>query len=232
MLKNSERVIHMGLNYVIAPKKPLPVDEKLEFQKELSVIGLEAENTVKKEGGIGIKALYEGTPVIVETFMNSPNTGQLLVLMPENPNTSLFPQIADAVGDIYLKVFTDPKPQAFPARDGCIRKLYSCSEEYPHAFKYIWEKMLGKEQSDLSILGTPIAGGGLRFVIPPTNDKPVETQVKIESFFKDAKQLWVEVTMKWPKPQKIEAGFGAKELCKCLNDFASENVVDFMLAQS
>ncbi len=229
MLKESRRVIHIGLNYVIAPKKPLTVDEKLKFQKELSMIGLEAENTAKKEGGIGIKALYERTPVIVETFMNSPNTGQLLILMPENPDGALFPQIADAVGDIYLKVLTDPKPQAFPARDACIRKLFDCSAEYPHAFKYIWEKMLGRPESDLAPLGGPIAGGGLRFVIPPVGDKPVETEVRVESLLKDPKQLWVEVRMKWLRPEKAEAGFGASELFKRVNDFIDENVVDFML---
>ncbi len=231
MLKESRRVIHIGLNYVIAPKKPLTVDEKLQFQKELSLIGLEAENTAKKEGGIGIKASYEGAAVIVETFMNSPNAGQLLILMPENPNSVLFPQIADAVGDIYLKVFTDPKPQAFPARDGCIRKLFECSAEYPHAFKYIWENMLGRAQSDLSSLGGPIAGGGLRFVIPPVGDDPVEKEIRIESLLKDARQLWVEVKMKWLQPERAEAGFQASELFGRINDFIDENVVNFMMGE-
>jgi hypothetical protein len=228
MLEESRRVIHIGLNYVIAPKRPLTVDEKLRFQKELSLIGLEAENTAKKEGGIGIKALYDGAPVIVETFMNSPNAGQLLILMPENPSVSLFPQIADAVGDIYLKVFTEPRPQAFPARDGCIRKLFDCGAEYPHAFKFIWEKMLGKTQPDLAPLGGPIAGGGLRFVIPPVGDKPVETDVRIESLLKDPTQLWVEVKMKWLKPERAETGFRAAEHFKRLNDFIDENVVEFI----
>ena len=229
MLIESQRVIHIGLNYVVAPKRPLTVDEKLQFQKELSLIGLEAENTAKKEGGIGVKALYEGAPVIVETFMNSPNTGQLLILMPENPSSLLFPQISDAVGDIYLRIFADPKPQVFPARDGCVRKLYACSAEYPHAFKYIWEKMLGKTQSDLSALGKPIAGGGLRFVIPPLENHPVETQIRIESLLKDPTQLWVEVKMKWLKPEKVETGFQAGALFKQINDFIDEKVAEFML---
>ena len=229
MLVESRRVIHIGLNYVIAPTKPMTVDEKLLFQKELSMIGLEADNTVKKEGGIAIKSLYEGSTVIVEKFMNSPSAGQLLILMPENPNPTLFPQIADAVGGIYSKVFTDPRPQAFPARDGCVRKLFSCGEEYPHAFKYIWEKMLGKTQADLSPLGGPIAGGGLRFVVPPLPDKPVETEVRIESLLKDPKQLWVEVRMKWMQPEKFDNGFKAGNLFKQINDFIDKNVVDLML---
>lgn len=230
MLKNSERVIHLGLNYIIAPKKPMTVDDTLEFQKELSMVGLNAENTTKKEGGIGIKALYEGTVVVVETFMNSPNTGQLLILMPENPNSTLFPQIAEAVGDIYLKIFKDPKPQVFPARDGCIRKLYACSEEYPHAFKYIWEKMLGKKELDLSALGKPIAGGGLRLVMPPSNEEPIETQVRVEAFLQDTKQIWIEGTMKWLQPEKIGASFQAGKLYKHLNDFIDNNVVNLVLA--
>jgi hypothetical protein len=197
MLVESQRVIHIGLNYVVAPKRPLTVDEKLQFQKELSLIGLEAENTAKKEGGVGIKALYEGSTVIVETFMNSPNTGQLLILMPENVNTSLFPQIADAVGKIYLKVFTDPKPQAFPMRDGCVRKLY--------------------------------AGGGLRLVIPPLPDNPVETEVRIESLLKDPRQIWIEARMKWPQPAKVADGFRAADLFKQINAFIDENVTAFML---
>jgi len=229
MLKESQRVIHIGLNYMITPKNPLTVDEKLRFQKELSLIGLEAENTVKKEGGVGIKAVYEGSTVIVETFMNAPTTGQLLILMPDNVNTSLFPQIADAVGSIYLKVFTNPKPQAFHMRDGCVRKLYECRLEYSHAFKYIWEKMLGKAESDLTPLGGPIAGGGLRFVIPALPDKPVETEVRIESLLKDPKQLWVEAKMRWPKPDKVADGFRAAELFKQMNSFIDENVTGFML---
>ena len=229
MFEESSRVIHIGLNYVIAPKKPLTVDEQLKFQKELSMIGLEAENTAKKDGGIGIKSRYEGTTVIVETFMNSPNTGQLLVLMPESPNSSLFPQIADAVGDIYLRLFTDPKPQAFPSRDGCIRKLYACTRQYPHAFQYIWEKMLGKELGDLTPLGDPIAGGGLRFVIPPLQDKLFETEIRIESLLKDPTQLWVETRMKWLKPEQAESGFRAAELFKQINDFIDNNVVRFMI---
>ena len=232
MLKNSERVIHIGLNYVVAPKKPLTMDEKLSFQKELSLVGLEAEKAVKKEGGIGIKAFYEGIPVVIETFMNSANTGQLLIVMPKNPNSALFPKIADAVGEIYLKLFSDPKPHVFPARDGCIRKLYDCSAEYPHAFKYIWEKMLGKSSRDLSVLGKPIAGGGLRFVMPPSNDDPVEAQVKIESFLPDPKQLWVECTMKWLQPEKIGEGLRASELYRHINDFIDEKVLGLMLPHS
>lgn len=232
MLKESARVIHIGVNYVVAPKKAMTVDEKLKFQKELSIVGIDAENIKKKREGIAINAFYEGTPLIVETFMNSPNTGQLLIVMPENPNSILFPQIADAVGDIYLKVFTDPKPKACPAKDGCIRKLYSCGEGYPHAFKYIWEKMLGKTTSHLSPFGKPIAGGGLRFVMPPSGDDPVETQVRIESFFSDPKSVWIEVTMKWLQPEKIESGFRATQLCARLNSFLNENVVNFVQAQS
>ena len=229
MLVESQRVIHIGLNYVIAPKKPLTVDEKLQFQKELSMIGLEADNTAKKEGGIGIRSRYENSTVIVETFMNSPNAGQLLILMPENPNTSLYPQIADAVGDIYSRVFTDPKPQAFPTRDGCVRKLFSCNADYPHAFKYIWEKMLGKTQADLTPLGGPIAGGGLRFVVPPVQGKPVETEVRIESLLKDPTQLWVEARMKWLQPDRFDDGFKAGDLFGQINDFIDENVISFML---
>jgi hypothetical protein len=229
MIVESRRVIHIGLNYVIGPKKPLTVDEKLQFQKELSMIGLEADNTAKKEGGIGIKSRYEGSTVIVETSMTSANAGQLLILMPDNPNTSLYPQIADAVGAIYSKVFTDPKPQAFPSRDGCVRKLYSCGPDYPHAFKYIWENMLGKTQADLSPLGGSIAGGGLRFVVPAVAEKPVETEVRIESLLKDPTQLWVEARMKWLQPDKFENGFKAGELFKQINDFIDENVTSFML---
>ncbi|MBI5119232.1 hypothetical protein HZA56_22420 [Candidatus Poribacteria bacterium] len=231
MLVNTARVIHIGLNYVIAPKRPLTVDEKLAFQKELSMIGLEAEKTAKKEGGVGIKASYEGTTVIVETFMNSPNTGQLLILMPENPNSVLFSKIAEAVGEIYIRIFTDPKPQVFAQKDGSIRKLYSCSPEYPHAFQYIWEKMLGKSPEELSVLGKPILGGGLRFVMPPTPNEPIETQVKIESFIQDPKLLWVEATMKWLQPEEVGTNFPAGELYARLNDFIDKNVAKLMSAQ-
>ncbi len=171
------------------------------------------------------------TAVIVETFMNSPNTGQLLIVMPENPNSILFPKIAAAVGEIYLRVFSDPKPQVFAQKDGSIRKLYSCSPEYPHAFQYIWEKMLGKSSAELSVLGKPILGGGLRFVMPPTPNEPIETQVRIESFIQDPKLLWVEGTMKWVQPEKVGTSFPASELYSRLNEFIDKNVVKLVSGQ-
>jgi hypothetical protein len=229
MLANSARVIHIGLNYQIAPKRPINIEEKLEFQKQLNKIGLEADNIVKKQNGIGIKASYEGIPVVVEDIMNSPNTGQLLILMPENPNGSLFPKVADEIGRIYLEVFKDPKPQVIPAKDGCIRKVYSCKPEYEHAFAYIWEKLLGKSPRDLQAFDKPIQGGGLRFVMPPQPGEFIETQVKIESLLADTKLLWVEVIMKWIQPEKVENRFKAAELYSKINDYLDKNVVSFMV---
>ena len=83
----------------------------------------------------------------------------------------------------------------------------------------------------MAFLGGQVQGGGLRLVIPPLRQEgepPVQTEVRIESFLKDPKKLFIQVTMAWPQPMPPTTGFDPGELVRRVYDFASSDVVEFL----
>jgi hypothetical protein len=54
--------------------------------------------------------------------------------------------------------------------------------------------------TDLSGLQRPVLGGGLRFVMPPIDEK-FQIELKVESYLSDSSKLFVETQFVWPQPE-------------------------------
>jgi len=82
------------------------------------------------------------------------------------------------------------------------------------------------------MLGKPILGGGLRFVMPPIeNDQPEPTaiEVKIESFLADPARLYVETQFSWPRPTDNDEFANAPQLLRRVEDYINNTLVKFMI---
>lgn len=72
-----------------------------------------------------------------------------------------------------------------------------------HAFKFIWEGIIQKQESDLANFGTPVVGGGLRIVgtsrFSGENGffEQAERDFKFESYLLDPAYIYVENTYRW-----------------------------------
>ena len=113
--------------------------------------------------------------------------------------------------------------------DAAFRDLYETSAE--HAFQELWEQRLGQSAQSLAILGRPVLGGGLRFVMPPLPDEvePLQIEVKIESFLRDTKKLFVETQFAWPAPTSPGAPFDPAGKLKQLDDYIEHVVTSFLV---
>jgi hypothetical protein len=109
--------------------------------------------------------------------------------------------------------------------------LYETSAE--HAFQELWEMRLRQPPDSLAVLGRPVLGGGLRFVMPPQPDdpEPVQIEVKIESFLRDTKKIFVETQFAWPSPMSPGAPFPVNRL-EQVNKYIEESVISFITGGS
>ncbi len=115
--------------------------------------------------------------------------------------------------------------------DATIRALFET--EMDHAFKEIWERRLKQSEQSLGIFGRPVLGGGLRFVMPPVpgEARPVQIEVKIESFLQNPKKLFVETQHTWPIPRTPGDDFEAASRLKQVDDYLGTQVISFIQEQ-
>jgi len=79
----------------------------------------------------------------------------------------------------------------FVGQQNIVRMLYPLSSARA-ANQFLMESFLHVPDSLGQALGRPLAGIGLRLVFPPTQKTPNEFQLRIEPFFRDQTQLFVE----------------------------------------
>lgn len=228
MLSETRTSLHYGINFVVAPAPMLEQQRFLRFQQELAIKNVEFQHSEqrKRQGFTLIAA--EPQPLEVKILEVGPQVGQLLVLSP-NPRVQLnaFIEYAEIICETFRLVWREAVQ--ILTHDVTIRHLYQ--SEGDHAFKYLWEKRLGQHEKGLSSLGRPVLGGGLRLVMPPPEGETDGTQVevKIESFLRDSKMLFIETQFVWPRPVSIDVGFKPRVLLEQVERFATNEVVNFVL---
>jgi hypothetical protein len=111
-----------------------------------------------------------------------------------------------------------------------IHHLYSVDD---HAFKYLWEVRLGQSPEDSRALGRrPVAGGGLRLLLPPhkqaDDEEPRSIEIRAESFLAEPRKLLIE-TISWPKPRSVQApeSFAPGPYLRQVEDFTADEVWSF-----
>jgi len=228
--RQSKTSIHFSISYVFAMQWTPEKNKTLEFQKALLDNGLEFSqiNMTAKHF-----TLYrsEQSPLRVVVESNGPQASSLHVIS-QNPNYDLtmFLQDASATCSAFMQAW--PAEQYQVIRHAAkIHHLYSCNT---HAFGYLWEKRLGQSRDDFMALGgRPVAGGGLRLVMPPANiegQEPKSIEVRIESFMRETTKLFIETAIVWPKPAVIQKdqNLNPESLMEETENYATNEVWNFL----
>ena len=225
----SGKLLHIGINYIVAPVSEINEQKEHEFQGQLMKARLGIRDK-RFEGNRILAVRQQPTPLQIQVEVVGPQIAQILIIAP-NPNRAfeIFLEEAEAVIGAFKNTWIRQSATIIGS-DATIRYLYDSDRD--HAFAELWEDKLGMTGDALAVFGHPVLGGGLRFVIPQpdTEEDPKKVEVKIESFLRDPKQIFVEVQFFWENP--IEASnvsdFHVTERLKNLESFIENRVHKFM----
>lgn len=231
--RDSKTSVHFGINFLLAGPWGHEKGVILEFQKALLDGGVEFTQTAVRPAGFSL-IRNETSPM--QVILESPNPQvHTLQIASANPQYDLdmFSRESQVVVTAYQKTWRHPQYQVLNS-GGVIRHLYSVKD---HAFKYIWEQRLGQSGEDFKLLDSrPVAGGGLRLLIPPhqkEGGEPVSIEIRIESFLREAQKLFVETVFTWPQPRIVNEtnGFDCQGRLSEIEAFAANQVWDFIAKQ-
>jgi hypothetical protein len=166
----------------------------------------------------------------VQVGQAGPQVGQLLIISPQPTQPfDIFLEQTEAICQAFQNTWRNPQQpqQQIINRDACIRYLYQSADN--HSFRYLWETRLKQEANDMRILGRPVLGGGLRMVMPPSEKHRTQIEVKIESFLRDSRSLFVELQFAWPYP---EQDFTPRQMLKEMNDYSRDHLVPFIMGNA
>jgi hypothetical protein len=226
---DSRQTIHVGINFVFLPIPTIDPRISLRFQEALLSVGIDGSRADLKPQEITI--VREPRPrleIKVGAVIGSP-LGQLLIVSP-GPSTELdlFTKDAHAVIAAFSATWPVENRQVIRS-DVTIRDLYEATGE--HAFKELWEVRLQQAETSLARLGRPVLGGGLRLVMPPvpSEQEPTQIEVKIESFLRDTKKMFVETQFTWPQPSPVGAPLDPTPKLKAVDEYVENQVESFIL---
>jgi hypothetical protein len=228
--RQSRTSVHFSINYVIAtgwtPDKAMTV----EFQKALLDNGLDFSQT---NTGPRSFTLNRNQPSHLQVKLEAPApqlSGIGIVSAPPASDLEMFIQEASAATDAYQQTYRTSQYQIIR----CAAKIQHLYSSQAHAFQYLWETRLGQSPDDFRCLGPrPVAGGGLRFVMPPheiAGSEPCSIELRIESLFREPRKLLVETAFIWPKPLLLQRDekFDSAGRLTTLEQYATNEVWTFL----
>ncbi len=227
MLPDSRQTIHLGINFVLSPMPTISLQSNIGFQQSLVAHGIEFSRVEFKEREIGV--IHEA-PTRLEVkvaALGPPSVGQLLILAPgPGHDAELFAREAEAIIQAF-DVTWPVKQRQLISCDATLRDLFEASAE--HAFQELWEMRLHQLPDALTALGRPVLGGGVRFVMPPQMDdpEPYQIEVKIESFLRDTKKIFVETQFTWPQ-MPSGATFDPIGRLRQIDEYIEDKVIPFI----
>jgi hypothetical protein len=228
--RNSRTTIHFQLAYVLAiPWTPDPATA-VDFQKALLENKLEFSQTNAAPKRF---TLIRTQPSHLQVILESPAPQVSgIQIIANNPayDCEGFAKDAAAVTTAYQQTWPAQQYQLIKTT-AKVHHLYSSQE---HAFQYLWENRLGQSPGDFECLGPrPVAGGGIRLLMPPHADGeelPCSIELRIESFLREPRKLFIETTFTWPQPRLITADqkFDPEEFLAPLEQYAANEVWTFI----
>jgi len=219
----SKQTIHLGVNFIVAPIVTISVSMYLKLLEKLSTRQIEFSKTQRTDKEITLTS--EGPEhLMVQIKVIGPQVSQFLILSPKPTSIDIFVRNADLICTSFVEVW--PGIQQVISRDCTIRHLYQTDDA--HAFKFLWENRLKQSGDDFNEFNRPVLGGGLRLVMPPNDQNRTQIQLKIESYLRDSRMLFVETQFAWPYPLSIREGLKPKDLVDEIDDFATEVVPRFI----
>jgi len=233
--RESRTSVRFQISYVLAlPWTPDPT-RAVRFQGALLDEGLEFTQLNAQEKRL---TLTRAQPSHLQVRLDSPGpqVAQIQVLS-ANPGYDLemFARDAEAATRAYQATWELQQCQIIQS-SAMIHHLYSVQD---HAFKYLWETRLGQSPQDFRALGhRPVAGGGLRLLLPPhkqaDDSEPRSIEIRAESFLAEPRKLLIETIFIWPRPRSVHApeGFAPADYLREVEDFAANEVWEFFTASS
>jgi hypothetical protein len=218
----------MGINFVISPTPTIDMATHMRFQQSLIDRGIEFGGITFKESEIAVERQEPNHLAVKVVATHPPAIGQLLIISPQAASgLGLFAREAEAVVEAFNSTW--PSENQTISSDVTFRDIFETTAE--HAFQELWEERLGRSNTELQALGWSIQAGGLRFVVPPNPDEsdPVTIEMRIESFLRDPKKIWVQTTFKWIKPMPVEATMDPERQLRQVDVYIERTVVPFIM---
>jgi hypothetical protein len=113
------------------------------------------------------------------------------LVLREETNVVSFDSYCDQAIGIVGKVFQKLLPPVLIGQMNIVRMLYPLSSEQA-ANQFLMQSFLSVPEGIGQRLGRPLAGIGMRLVFPPTQQMHNEYQIRIEPFFRDQTQIFLE----------------------------------------
>lgn len=226
MKDGSRQIIHLGIHCIFAPPPVITNQISLKFQQALISRSIEFTNTGYRDDLITI---MRDQPISLQIMVAAPpkqSTGELVIFSYGPP--LLFESFIQET-EFIVEAFEDTwqlSQRQIIAQDVTVRDLYET--EAQHAFQEIWETRLKQPGDSLAALGGPVLGGGLRFVIPPQPNAPAQIEVKIESFLRDARKIFIETQFVWQQPMAPRMPFTPRDKLLEVNNYATTQVLRFI----
>ena len=74
-------------------------------------------------------------------------------------------------------------------------------------------------------------GGGLRFVRPRQPDRPAQIEVKIESYLRDTRKVFIETQFSWLEPTPSGVSFDPRKQLTKVDHYARNKVLSFAMGE-
>ncbi len=233
MNPDSRQTIHMGLNFVFSPMPIINQRGYIDYQDALLTRGIEVSKTgFADQREILVAREPPASLEVKVSALGPPSVAQLLILAPSPLyDWESFAKEAEAIVTAFESTWPEPNRQLIRC-DVTLRDLYETSAE--HAFQELWETRLRQPPDSLAAFGRPVLGGGLRFVMPPLSGEPqpVQIEVKIESFLRDTKKIFVETQFVWLVPSAPGTQFDPVSRLRRVDDYVEHQVLAFILGGS
>lgn len=231
MIPNSRQTIHKGVNFLFTLFAGIDKKAGIRFQSALMDRGLEFSATQESESQL-IIIREKPSRLEIQIGLPGPSLGQLVVIGPHPAHHGeMFEREAEAVVQAFNDVWYDSDRQILSC-DATVRDLFESS--YEHAFQELWVHRLNQSEDSLGILGRPVLGGGIRLVMPPRPDeeRPCQIEVKIESFLRDTKKIFVETQFSWLAPLPAGVPMDPPQRLKTIDDYVDSQVLSFILGEN
>ncbi len=196
---DTKMTIFMQCQFVLAVPLRIERLKCVEFHKSLLEAGLDIEQTNSTANSF---MLRRTDPSRLQVKIDAPApqlTGILVTAVEPESGLEVFIQEAGAVTSAYQQTWPGQRYQVVRSAVK-LQHLYACTE---HSFKHLWENRLGQSAGDFKCLGGPVAGGGLRLVLPPHkkgDEVARSVELRYESYFKEPNKILIETGFVWPEP--------------------------------
>lgn len=227
ILQDSCQLLFAGVNFVFLPPAEVTQERQLGFQSRLIDRKVEFDQS-RREGSQVVLLRTLGSRLQVQIINPPAPVGQLLILaeQPQHPF-----EVVKKEMDEVVAAFEENwgQRQQIVARDASVRLLFATDDQ--HAFEYLWEDRLHQSEGALQALGRPVLGGGLRFVMPPGEEK-FQIELKVESFLSDSTKLLLDTQCLWPEPEMHGIRMRPAEMVQQVYDYAKGPALEFALGDA